>query len=62
MIETIYFGRFLKYVVSAGGLTLTVIQQTRASRTSGFGLSDQVRLAWEPENVAVIGKQENATT
>jgi len=54
--ETIYFGRFLKYVVSAGGLTLTVVEQMRASRLSGFGPSDQVVLGWDPENVAVIGK------
>ncbi len=54
VIETIYFGRFRKYVVHANGLTLTVLQQIGASLGPGFSASDRVRLAWDPVSVAVI--------
>ncbi len=55
VVETIYFGRFRKYIVAAQDLTLSVVEQVRATQDSVFHSSDPVRLTWDPASVAVIG-------
>jgi putative spermidine/putrescine transport system ATP-binding protein len=54
VVETIYFGRFRKYVVAVGDVSFIVVQQVSTSQHQGFAPSDRVRLAWDSASVAVI--------
>jgi putative spermidine/putrescine transport system ATP-binding protein len=58
VVETIYLGRFRRYVVAAGDATLSVVRQVRGPEEAGFNPSDRVRIGWDPASVAVLASEQ----